>query len=159
GGQFITLLVIVLDPQRNTIELATAGHPAPLVGTGDALTPLSVAPQLVLAVDHDVVYRTQRFDLPAGASLLLYTDGVTDVQSPGGSRMAEDALQKSVYGRFRSAADIVTAVLDVIDAFRAGREPADDLTLVAIQLQAKTIPPEPAAPAEAPTAAATLRTA
>jgi sigma-B regulation protein RsbU (phosphoserine phosphatase) len=140
SGQFVTLLVMVIDPQRNTIELATAGHPAPLVGAGDAFEPLAVEPQLVLAVDHDVPYRTQRFELPPAASILLYTDGVTDVQAPDGQRLSDESLRKCIVGAFHRATDLVTTVLDAIDAFRAGREPADDLTLVAIQLQPKPAP-------------------
>jgi serine phosphatase RsbU (regulator of sigma subunit) len=135
SGQFVTLLVMIVDTKTNTLELATAGHPAPLIGAGECLKPLDVEPQLVMAVEHDVSYRTQRFDLPDGASLLLYTDGVTDVQSPSGERLSEEALPKCVFGSFRAAEDIIAAVLDAIDAFRAGREAADDLTLVAVQLQ------------------------
>jgi sigma-B regulation protein RsbU (phosphoserine phosphatase) len=138
SGQFVTVLVMVLDPAKNTLELATAGHPAPLLSAGESFTPLDVKPQLVLAVDHDVDYRTQWFDLPDGACLLLYTDGVTDVQAPSGDRLGEEALQKCVFGSFRKAGDVISAVLDAIDAWRGGREPADDLTLVAVQLPCKT---------------------
>jgi serine phosphatase RsbU (regulator of sigma subunit) len=134
SGQFVTLLVAIIDPQKNVIELATAGHPPPLLGAGEGFVPLDVEPQLVLAVEPKVEYETQRFDLPGGASILLYTDGVTDVQAPSGERMGEHWLQKSIYGSFRSASDIVHTVLDAVDDFRVGREPADDLTVVAVQL-------------------------
>src|SRR5206468_11718416 len=121
--------------QKNTLDLATAGHPAPVIGAGESFTALNVEPQLVLAIEGNVDYRTQHFDLPDGASILLYTDGVTDVQNPSDERMGEDWLTRGVYGRFNRAQDLVDAVLDGIDTFRKGREPADDLTLVAIQLQ------------------------
>ena len=31
NGQFVTMQLLVIDPSRRTIELATAGHPAPLL--------------------------------------------------------------------------------------------------------------------------------
>jgi serine phosphatase RsbU (regulator of sigma subunit) len=83
---------------------------------------------------------------------VLYTDGVTDLQSPTGERLAEDALQKSLYGSFRSAQDVLSAVLDAVDAHRAGREPADDLTLVTICLQ-RTPAPASAPPVSEPAVA------
>ena len=151
SGQFVTLLVMLIDPETNAVELATAGHPAPLVGSGDAFCPLPVEPQLVIAVDDDVPYRTQRFTLKPGTSLVLYTDGVTDVQSPTGDRLGEERVQQSLFGSFTSAKTLLDTVLDTVETFRAGREAADDLTLVAVQLA-----PEPASETESPRLAASV---
>ena len=140
SGQFVTLLVMLIDTERNVVELATAGHPAPFVGSGDEFVPLPVEPQLVIAVDDDVPYKTQRFQMKPGTSLLLYTDGVTDVQAPDGSRLGAEGVQKALYGSFTKAQTLLDTVLDTVEVFRAGREMADDLTLVAVQLTGKPAP-------------------
>ena len=145
SGQFVTLLVMLIDAERNVIELATAGHPAPFVGSGDEFVPLPVEPQLVIAVDEDVPYKTQRFQMKPGTSLLLYTDGVTDVQAPDGSRLGAEGVQKALYGSFTKAQTLLDTVLDTVEVFRAGREMADDLTVVAVQLTGE---PAPAARAD-----------
>lgn len=137
SGQFVTLLILVIDPARGSIELATAGHPAPIAGTDGEYAPLKVDPELVLAIDRDVSYTTQRFELPLDASVLLYTDGVTDVENVAGDRLDPSGLQTSLFGRFSSAKTIVESVLDRVDEFRGTVEPKDDLTLVAIRF-AKT---------------------
>lgn len=154
SGQFVTMLVAVLDPRRNVIEIANAGHPPPLIGSGADFAPLPLEPQLVLAVDQDVEYRTQRFELPPGASLLFYTDGITDVQSPAGDRLYIEGLAKSLYGRFDTATALVAAAMDAVDAFRVGRDATDDLTLVALHLARDPVPTAPAtaAPSESPLA-------
>src|SRR5262249_28146565 len=105
---------------------------------------LPIESQLVLAIDPNVTYRTQRFDLPPAASILLYTDGVTDVQNPANDRMGEDWLTTGLVGSFKQAQDLPDTVLETIDGFRKGREPADDMTLVAIQLQKQPIGKVPA---------------
>ena len=69
-----------------TVEVATAGHPPPLWGEGEHFTQMPVPPQLVMGIDCDVSYPTERFRLPEGASMLLYTDGVTDAATPNGER-------------------------------------------------------------------------
>jgi sigma-B regulation protein RsbU (phosphoserine phosphatase) len=140
SGQFVTLLVMLIDTERNVVELATAGHPAPFVGSGDEFVPLPVEPQLVIAVDEDVPYKTQRFQMKPGTSLLLYTDGMTDVQAPDGSRIGAEGIQKALYGSFTKAQTLLDTVLDTVEGFRAGREMADDLTLVAVQLTGKPAP-------------------
>ena len=134
SGQFVTMIIVVLDEKKGTAEIATAGHPGPLVGNGGEFTALSLESQLVLAI-QDVDYITQRFDLKPGTSMLLYTDGVTDVRSPTGERLQIEGLEKSLFGRFDTAKRLVDAATDAIEAFRLGREPSDDLTLVAVQLE------------------------
>jgi serine phosphatase RsbU (regulator of sigma subunit)/type II secretory pathway pseudopilin PulG len=122
NGQFVTMQLLVIDPTRRTIELATAGHPAPLLaeavsngqptekGTAAnlpavtaapptntlAFRPLKLEPQLVLGVEADTTYDTEHFTLPVGATLLLYTDGAADVQAPDGRRFGNDGLRRSL---------------------------------------------------------------
>jgi len=122
NGQFVTMQLLVIDPSRRTIELATAGHPAPLlaeavpgsravekgaavnlpaVSTAPpintlAFKPLKLEPQLVLGVESDTTYDTEHFALPVGATLLLYTDGAADVQAADGRRFGNDGLRHSL---------------------------------------------------------------
>jgi serine phosphatase RsbU (regulator of sigma subunit) len=86
-------------------------------------------------VEKDVQFPTQRFDLPASSTLLLYTDGVLDVQSPAGERFCLDNLEGSLHGPFGSAQEVIDQVVASIAAFRGSRDLPDDLTMVAIQLQ------------------------
>jgi serine phosphatase RsbU (regulator of sigma subunit) len=72
---------------------------------------------------------------------------VLDVQNPDGERFNVERILQGVYGRYEQAHDMIDAVLVGVEAFRAGTELPDDLTLVAIQLQ-----PAPA-PRRAPLAA------
>jgi sigma-B regulation protein RsbU (phosphoserine phosphatase) len=133
------MLVVVIDTDRNIIELATAGHQPPLIGTGGAFESMRVTPQLVLGVDDDVTFPTERFDLSPQSALLLYTDGAVDVQSPGGERFSTERQVSSLYGRFGSAAALLDAALDAVNEFRGGRDLGDDLTFVAIQLQSTPV--------------------
>ena len=135
NGQFVTMLVLIIDVQRGTVELATAGHPAPLVGQGGKFEALGVEPELVLGVDPDQRYTTQRFTLARGAALVLYTDGVIDAQDPRGERFSVEGLRKSLFGRYEDAQSIIDAIVRAVDAFRDNEPLPDDLTLVAVQLQ------------------------
>ena len=134
NGQFVTMQIVVIDVEQGTLDIATAGHPAPFVGYGQQFKPLEIEPQLVLGVDDGIRFETQHFSIGSGASVLLYTDGVIDAQSASGTRYNIEGLAQSLYGKYDSAQAIIDAVVEAVDEFRAGRELADDLTLVAIQL-------------------------
>ena len=85
-GQFVTMIILVLDRESGTMAVATAGHPAPLVAREGRFEPLAMEPQLVLGVDPDERYQTRRFQMEPGGSLLLYTDGVVETEQAGGVR-------------------------------------------------------------------------
>ena len=129
------MLLCVIDTKQQTIEIATAGHPPPIIGNGQSHESLLIEPQLVLGVEAESEYPTQRFPLGDGYTILLYTDGVTEAQASSGERFRIDGLSQSLVGRVSSAQSLADAVTTAVDRFRAGRELDDDLTLVAIQLQ------------------------
>jgi serine phosphatase RsbU (regulator of sigma subunit) len=135
-GQFVTMLLMVIDTERQCIELATAGHPAPLTFDDTGVRKLVVEPQLVLGVESETRYPTQRFDLSKSFRLLLYTDGVVDAATASGKRFTLEGLRKCLTpdacGTPQSMLDAITHAVDV---FRHGHDLSDDLTLVAIQLQ------------------------
>lgn len=135
NGQFVTLQIVVFDPRNDRVDVGTAGHPPPLIGDAEGFRPLTLEPNLVLGVERDSTYATESFELSPLSTLLLYTDGVLDAESPSGERFGLDRFRHSADGHFESAQALVDAVLTTIDAFRLRRPISDDLTLVAVQLQ------------------------
>ena len=128
-GQFVTMLIMVLDLENKTIDAATAGHAPPLVSYGKgAFSPLPIKSQLVLAVDETQEYPTQRFKLDDNSSLFLYTDGVIDVQSPSGDRLDAQRLREILQGTHASAQAMLDHVSSSIVEFRGKMELGDDLT-------------------------------
>jgi serine phosphatase RsbU (regulator of sigma subunit) len=135
-GQFVTMLIVLIDEKKGVLEIATAGHASPLVSEdGHPFTSISLKAQLVLAIDPEQVYPTERFRLTGRCNLLLYTDGVLDAQSPDENRFSSKGLKDSLNGTFKSAKQILDTVVEAVTQFRGTRQLADDLTLVAICTQ------------------------
>jgi serine phosphatase RsbU (regulator of sigma subunit) len=157
AGQFVTLQLLVVEPETGTVELANAGHPPPLVGEpaddSGAMTfrALRVEPQFVLGVEEDATYDTERVDLPPGALLLLYTDGAADAEAPDGRRFGAEGLRKALPATRRpearpmDARGLLDTLVRAINDFRGKQALGDDLTFVAVRLN--TVPaasePEP----------------
>ena len=76
-------------------------------------------------------------NLPS-ASLVLYTDGVLDAQSPDGNRFDLTRILESVQGHGESAQTLVDSIVGHINHFRRNRSLPDDLTLVCIQTQTES---------------------
>ncbi|HEY0007825.1 MAG TPA: PP2C family protein-serine/threonine phosphatase, partial [Tepidisphaeraceae bacterium] len=75
NGQFVTMLIMVIDHDRNEIAIASAGQSPPLLRRDHQVRPLDVDPDLVAGVDDAVVYQSHHVKYCPGDSLLLYTDG------------------------------------------------------------------------------------
>lgn len=134
NGQFVTMTLLVLDLEQGVIDIATAGHPPPLICEGGTYEELPITPELVLGIEADIAYPTERFALPPNAGLLLYTDGLPDAQAPSGDRLGVEGLRNGLHGRYDSAQDMLDATLRIVNEFRGPMSLHDDLTLVGIQL-------------------------
>ncbi|WP_455568275.1 SpoIIE family protein phosphatase [Streptomyces fradiae] len=77
-NRMATCLYAVYDPVAHRITIANAGHPPPILlhlgGRAEVLRVPSGAPIGVGGVDFEAV----ELDAPAGATLLLYTDGLVE---------------------------------------------------------------------------------
>jgi serine phosphatase RsbU (regulator of sigma subunit) len=136
NGQFVTIVLLAIDTETQIVELATAGHPAPLLCDEKGLKKIPMEPQLVLGVDSESTYPTQRFRISKESKLLLYTDGVVDASTADGRRFTLDGLRTCLGdGKSLGAQDTLDAIIQAVDVFRHGHDLSDDLTLVAIQLQ------------------------
>jgi serine phosphatase RsbU (regulator of sigma subunit) len=133
-GQFVTLLILILDARIRRIDIATAGHPAPMIWNGHGFVPMKVDAQLLLGVEEEAMYPTQSFAIPAGAALVLYTDGVIEAHAPSGQQFTTEGLQRALAGAQPDPHGIVTCVIDAVREFSAGRDLSDDLTLVAVAM-------------------------
>lgn len=137
NGQFVTMQVLVIDPKTGWVQIATAGHPAPLINDGSGFRSLEIEPQLVAGVDSSMVYPTETFHLSPGSSLLLYTDGVVETEDRSGNRLRTEGLQSSLAGPMENAEQLLQRAVSAVNTFRRGEHLRDDLTLVAVHLNAR----------------------
>jgi serine phosphatase RsbU (regulator of sigma subunit) len=136
GGQFVTLLLAVLDLDGDSMEIASAGHAGPLAcGKDGRWAELEVEAELVLGVAEGIDYPTQHLDLGGATAMLFYTDGAVEVQSPDGDRFElrrfTQGLQTELPAGPQSAKDVVAAGLRVVSGHAAGADFDDDVTLLA----------------------------
>lgn len=133
---FMTLFYGLLDCERSTLDWISAGH-----------APLFLYRQSEHRVDHlDSsgiplgIMEESSFDIPApitfapGDILLICSDGVWECTNPEGEMFGtgqvDELLQELAN---RDAAGICDGFLDVLDRFRAGQAPEDDITLLIIK--------------------------
>lgn len=132
NGQFVTILIGVIDRAARTIEFANAGHNPPVIIENGNAKLMKIEPQLVAGLDADGEYPTQTFSLN-NAELLLYTDGVPEAPGEDGQRFDNDRLLTSAAKPAATSMARIEMLINDIDRFRASKDLADDATVVAVR--------------------------
>jgi len=124
---FTTAVYATISPDRSQARLASAGHLRPILAV-----PGQSATQLPMAVDLPLGSRAPRrarsttlIDLPPGALLLLYTDGLIERRD-----RAIDKGIAALAGHVH-AGDPETVCTDVMSGV-GPEQPADDVTVLAV---------------------------
>ncbi|HEX7878997.1 MAG TPA: SpoIIE family protein phosphatase [Candidatus Eisenbacteria bacterium] len=126
--QFITMVAARIT--GDTLEYVSAGHPSTLVRTPAGLTVLDSTGPIVSPVFPSGSWATTRHAFGPGASLVLYTDGISEARSPADELFGDERVAATVAAFPGNGAPLLDALLNVVRAWSAGRPMADDLTLV-----------------------------
>jgi sigma-B regulation protein RsbU (phosphoserine phosphatase) len=72
--------------------------------------------------------------LAPGETLVAWTDGVTEAQATGTTELfGEERTLSVAEGTDGTAAELLDRLLAAVDAYAAGAEQADDVTLLAVR--------------------------
>jgi serine phosphatase RsbU (regulator of sigma subunit) len=137
---FVTLLLVVIDPQGRTLTYARAGHNPPVWRRKIASeTALLRAPGIGLGLNSgDIFKRTLKVEsrqLEAQDILILYSDGITEAMNDKREEYGEERLM-AVADRLDgvSAEKVRDEVLADVGAFLGKTPPQDDQTLVVVRI-------------------------
>jgi sigma-B regulation protein RsbU (phosphoserine phosphatase) len=136
---FITMIYLVAAADGSGFTLARAGHNRPLVwrkesGKVETLNSGGLAVGIDKGNVFERVTKDLQFQMAAGDTLLLYTDGVNEALDSLGEEFGEERIHQVLA---RLAPQGPTAVIDglisEVDRFCGGRRGHDDITLVVLQ--------------------------
>ena len=135
---FVTVFLARFDPTTLTLTYVNAGHNPPAVyrsGRSEIEWLMPTAPAVGLA---EAFYpRTESVMLSKGDSLLLYTDGITEVLNASNEQFGQDRLAELfLQSTHLTAPNILQSVLQRASAFGDNKSLADDLTMVALKIAA-----------------------
>lgn len=135
GEVFVTVLYGILQPAAGLVTLAAAGHPPPIHYRGRNQRAEVVSCRgTVLGVMERVSLTERSITLQPGDALLLYSDGLTEADTPHGTAFGLPRLVE-LFSRVggREPDQAVEAISGAVNAHRAGQPPEDDLTLMLLR--------------------------
>jgi len=128
----------VADCRTGRLRFANAGHPKPLVvrraaGTVEPLANNSGRSQPALGLFEDPPYTTSETVLAPGDFLMLFTDGLYEVQGQNEELYSQERLTLDVKNFIaRPSSDLFDGLIEVVRAFALNGEFDDDVCLVGL---------------------------
>jgi serine phosphatase RsbU (regulator of sigma subunit) len=125
--QMATLLYGVFDTSLDTVRLSSAGHPPPFLAAPDRPpAPVDVSPDPPLGVPFTRSRHTTAVEVPPGAVLCVYTDGLVERRK----MPIDDGLARLRETLFAGEADEVCA--SVMYSLVGDMPPEDDIALLVV---------------------------
>jgi sigma-B regulation protein RsbU (phosphoserine phosphatase) len=145
---FVTVFCGIIDPDRQTVVYANAGHPPALLVSQDGKMQHRLASTgMPVGSGQDCDYDMVRVKFGPSDMLLLYTDGVTDAKLDG-KPLGVDGVQKIV---FMAGPCSPSAVIDSICSLLQGKDSSanrDDIAMLAIAHDSSGREERPGGPCE-----------
>jgi sigma-B regulation protein RsbU (phosphoserine phosphatase) len=137
---FVSACYLMADISRGELHYANAGHPTPLcvhrARRSTQLLPFHGSkPDPVLGIFDDAQYHSSSCELTAGDILLLFTDGLFEVEGADAQYYDQPRLLRSVNQRAGLCAEeLCRQVVDEVQQFAATKDFADDVCLIAMEI-------------------------
>jgi sigma-B regulation protein RsbU (phosphoserine phosphatase) len=138
-----TAFYMVADAATGSLRHANAGHPKPLLvhreaGELESLLNTDGRSQPALGLFDEAVYTTSQCQLSERDMVMLYTDGLYEVEGPDQQLYTQEMLLNAVRRRFGlGGGALFDELMAEIQTFALGEEFSDDVCLVAMEVSDK----------------------
>ena len=140
---FTTAFYLVADLEARQIRYANAGHPRPFLihrrrGEVEILKYADGKARPALGLFENAAYPTASTPLAGGDLVMLFTDGLYEVEGPGGELFSQELLLEAVRKHARlHCEELFNELLQEIPDFAQGRAFTDDVCLVGMETSEK----------------------
>lgn len=136
-SRFITLFLASFDPFTGRLEFVNAGQTPPLLRRQNGSIERLMSGGVALGMFEGSTYDAGELHLEPGDALLMYSDGMTEAESPDGRPFDEAGLERTLAlyaGAYQksAAAELGKAVFDAVERHRRDQRLQDDLTVLVL---------------------------
>ena len=136
ANMFITMFFGVLDLKTGIIDYCNAGHNPPAVVSNDGCNFIDIVPNLPIGILDGFEYSPQTMSLPAGASLILYTDGITEAENCDKEQFGEQRMAEALKVCYNTEPkETLSRLLKAVKDFTGSAEQNDDITALCVKLK------------------------
>lgn len=129
---FATLFFGILEPDTGKLTYINAGHEAPLLLDSRGIVQVLETTGPAVGFMSSSRYGQATAQIEHGATLLAYTDGVTEARNANGDLYTEERLHLLINQPQTAASQVLAQVREAVFDHMGNQTPADDITILAV---------------------------
>lgn len=134
ANMFVTLFCALLDLASGRLVYTNGGHCAPLVVENGVATMLPIPKGALIGAIPGLRYTAREMMLATGATLVCFTDGVTEACNPAGEEFSEERMRAMLGALSGEPTEVILdAVRAAVSKFSGNAPLMDDCTLLAVR--------------------------
>ncbi|MCK4815630.1 serine/threonine-protein phosphatase, partial [bacterium] len=135
AGMFITSFYGVIDPKEKVMTYTSAGHDPPILVKSQGEYIHFDVTELIIGADKDVEYHEEKVTIVPGDTLILYSDGITEVCDDRGEMFEREGLVQAVQQAYTtSAKEIVNQIFRSLRSHVQVGSITDDLSIAVFKI-------------------------
>jgi sigma-B regulation protein RsbU (phosphoserine phosphatase) len=141
-GIFTSAFYLTIDIDKHSIIFSNAGHPPPLLISQEKLEfkELTKESGLALGLYSEYNYQNYESQLGKGDTVLLYTDGLSDISNKNGEvfglenlkSVVNDILKKKDSSKLQNI-ELIQEILNSVNKFTGNAPNPDDMTVLCLE--------------------------
>ena len=132
-GMFVTMFIGLIDLNTGRLDYCNAGHNPPVLGVDGHHDFMTMEPNAPIGLWPDIEYLGETVNDIRGKLLLVYTDGLNEAENRQQEQFGEERLLDILNHRhFNTTRELIEHLNTVIEEYRDGAEPNDDLTMLCL---------------------------
>jgi serine phosphatase RsbU (regulator of sigma subunit) len=132
--RFVTFSLTIVDPERNVVQVVSAGHMSPMVRLpdGSIVEPAGDenASSLPLGIFSNAEYHLVEFPMPVGTQVVVYSDGINEAMNTANEEYSAQRLRQNLASFQEAGKELGERLIRDVRGFSVGRSQHDDMTLV-----------------------------
>ena len=142
AGMFVTMFIGLADLQTGHLAFCNAGHNPPVLLSADGHDAefVEMIPNAPIGLWPDLDYEGEEIADITGRPLFVYTDGLNEAENLQQEQFTDERLLELLQETpFQSARQTIDMLREAVEQHRNGAEPNDDLTMLCLKTNKKTI--------------------
>jgi sigma-B regulation protein RsbU (phosphoserine phosphatase) len=148
-GKYFTIWYGVYRPADRTLAWSNAGHPPALLATDGVLVPME-ADGPATGMVPGMPYDTKTQPVAPGGRLLVYSDGIYEIEKPGGEMWQYHEFAGHIGPRLLQDGALMDEHLAFVRGMRAGQPLGDDFSMMEVRFGDPPTPTRDAGSAKPP---------